>query len=66
MSHRAFSLGAGVIFSLIVLGHVIRLAFSVPWVVAGWTVPMWMSMVGVLVAGFMAYEGFRLSRNARR
>ncbi|MGH9779341.1 MAG: hypothetical protein ACRD5I_13105 [Candidatus Acidiferrales bacterium] len=61
MSHKAFSLVAGVIFSLIVLGHVIRLVFSVPWVVADWTVPIWVSMVAVLVAGFMAYEAFRLS-----
>jgi len=61
MSHRAFSMVAGVIFSLILLGHVIRLVFSVPWVVADWAVPMWVSMAAVLVAGFMAYEAFRLS-----
>ncbi len=62
MSHRVFSLVAAVIFSLIVSGHVIRLVFGVPWVVADWIVPMWLSVAGVLIAGFMAYEGFRLSR----
>lgn len=61
MSHKAYSLTAAVIFSLIVLGHLIRLVFSVPWVVADWIVPMWMSVAGLLIAGFMAYQGFRLS-----
>jgi len=55
---------AAALFSLIVMGHLVRLLFSVPWIVAGWIVPMWMSVVGVLIAGLMAYEGFRLSRKS--
>jgi hypothetical protein len=62
MSHRAYSLVAALLFSLIVVGHLVRLLFRVPWVVADWTVPMWMSVVGIVIAGFMAFAGFRLSR----
>jgi len=61
MSRRAYLLTAAVIFSLITVGHLVRLGLSVPWVVADWIVPMWGSVVGVVIAGFMAYQGFRLS-----
>jgi hypothetical protein len=27
-----------------------------------WAVPMWVSWVALLIAGFLAFEGFRLSR----
>jgi len=61
MSDKAYALAAAVIFSLITVGHLVRLALSVPWVVADWIAPMWMSVVGALIAGFMAFQGFRLS-----
>jgi len=61
MSRRAYLLTAAVIFSLITVEHLVRLGLSVPWVVADWIVPMWGSVVGVVIAGFMAYQGFRLS-----
>ena len=28
-----------------------------------WNVPLWVSVVGVLVPGFLAYEGIRLSKH---
>ena len=64
MSQKTFSLLAGAIFSLVALAHLVRLVFRVEWIVAGWTVPMWLSVVGLLVPGFMAYQGFRLSQKA--
>jgi len=64
MSQRAYLLTAAVIFSLITVGHLVRLGLNVEWIVAGRVMPMWGSVVGVVIAGFMAYEGFRLSRKA--
>jgi len=63
MSQKAFSLTAAVLFSLIALGHVLRLAFG-RWdiTIAGQPIPSWPSWVALLIAGYLAYEGFRLAR----
>jgi hypothetical protein len=62
MNQKTFSLVAGLIFLLVAVMHVLRLALGWHVVLAGWTVPMWISWVALLIAGFLAYEGMRLSR----
>ncbi len=62
MSQKTFSLVAGVIFLVIALMHVLRLVLKWEVVVNGRTMPMWVSWVGVLIAGCLAYEDFRLSQ----
>jgi hypothetical protein len=61
MNQKTFSFVASVIFLLVALGHVLRLAFGWHAVVNMWAVPMWVSWVALLIAGFLAFEGFRLS-----
>lgn len=60
MTQKTFSMTAGVVFSLIALAHIFRVAFQVEWVLQGVTVPMWASWVALFIAGFLAYEGFRV------
>lgn len=60
MSQKTFSLAAAVVFSLIALGHILRVVFGLEWIVEGRTIPMWASWVALLLAGYLAYEGFRL------
>jgi hypothetical protein len=62
MSEHAFSLTAGIIFLLIALGHLARLIFGLPVVVQGVSVPVWASLVALLVTAFLSYEGFHLAR----
>ncbi len=62
MSQKTFSLVAGVIFLVIAIMHVLRLVLKWEAVVNGRAVPMWVSWVGVPIAGYLAYEGFRLSQ----
>jgi len=62
MNSKTFSLTAGVFFLLIALGHLLRVAFGVSFVVGSSSVPMWASGVAVIVAGYLAYAGFRLAR----
>jgi hypothetical protein len=64
MSQKTFSLVAGLIFLVVALGHLSRLAFRWTVVLGGWTLPMWVSWLGLLVAGYLAYEGLSLSRRA--
>ena len=64
MSQKSFSLTAGVIFSLIALLHVLRLVFGWEAIIGGWAVPTWLSWVAMLIAGYLSYQGFRLSRKS--
>ena len=65
MNQQTFSLTTGVVFLLIALLHVLRLVFEWEGTLQGRSVPMWVSGVGILVAGYLAYEGFRLSKKSQ-
>ena len=62
MSQKAFLLVAAIIFLLVGLLHVLRLVYGWTVVIGGWSVPMWVSWVALIVAALLAYEGFRLSK----
>ena len=64
MSQRTFSLVAGVFFGLIALGHVLRIVLGWSLAVQDFSVPMWASVLAVVILGYLAYEGFRLARNS--
>ena len=64
MSDRAFSLAAGIVFLLIALGHLARIIMGVPVVVEGVSVPVWASVVALVVTAFLSYEGLHLARKA--
>ena len=62
MTPRIFSLSATAVFSLIALGHAIRLLFGWHVTVANIVVPVWISWIGLTIAAYLAYQGFRLAR----
>jgi hypothetical protein len=64
MSQKNFSLLAGLIFLLVAVMHALRLALGWHVTFSGWTLPMWVSWVGFVIAGFLAYQGLRLSRHS--
>ena len=64
MSQKTFSLVAGVFFMLIAVAHVLRIAYGASVVVRNTSIPMWASVIAVVVAGYLAYEGIRLSRKS--
>jgi hypothetical protein len=64
MSQKTFSLVAGVFFLLVALGHALRVAFGASVVIQNTPIPMWVSWVALIVAGYLAYQGFRLSRKS--
>ena len=62
MSPRIFLRIAGTIFGLVALLHVFRLLFAWDVVIGNFTFPVWPSWIAPFIAGYLAYEGFRLSR----
>jgi hypothetical protein len=62
MSQHAFLLTAGVMFLLIALGHLLRILFSITFVVDGTPIPMWPSGLAVVVMGYLSYQSLRLAK----
>ncbi len=65
MSQRMFSVTAGVIFALIALGHILRLVFALEWTMQGRAIPMWASWLALLIAAYLASQGFRLGKKSQ-
>jgi hypothetical protein len=63
MTPRLFSLVAGIIFSLVALLHALRLLRGWHVVIGDLSVPVWLSWLGLVIAGYLAYQGFRSSRS---
>jgi hypothetical protein len=63
MTPRIVCLIAAAVFSLIALGHALRLLFGWHVTVESVVVPMWISWIGLAVASYLAYLGFRASRS---
>jgi len=62
LSKNSFSLLAGTIFLIVAVAHALRLLFKWEVVIAGWLVPMWVSAAALVIAAYLAYEGFRTRR----
>jgi hypothetical protein len=58
--HSAYAIVSSVVFFLIALVHLLRLVLQWDMIINGWYVPTWVSVVAVLVAGFLSFRGFRL------
>ncbi len=62
MNHKTYMKASTAIFGFLALLHLARVLFGWDAVVGGWDVPMWVSWVAVLGAGFLAYSGYKLQR----
>lgn len=47
------------LLALVALAHVLRLVFGVDATIGQWVVPMWVSFIGVLLPGGLAYYVYR-------
>ena len=62
MKQGTFLLVTSSIFALIALLHALRLIYGWSVLIGEWTVPVWASAVGFLIAGYLAVQGFLLNR----
>ncbi len=66
MDQKPFSIVAGLIFTLVALFHLVRIYMGWPVDIGDWSVPMWFSWIGLVVAGGLAFFGFRLAAHEPR
>jgi hypothetical protein len=62
MDQKRFNMVAGAIFAAVALLHALRILMAWPVVIGGWTVPMWVSGIGLVVAGGLTYFALNLVR----
>lgn len=62
MKQKTFLQVVGVIFSAGAVIHALRLVLGWEAVLAGWAVPWWISLVGVFLAAYLAYNAFKLMK----
>lgn len=62
MTRKLYLRIAGAIFGVVAMLHALRLLLGVQVVIGGSTYPMWLSWIGPFTAGYLSFEGFRLSR----
>ncbi len=62
MNQGAFVLLTSSLLALIALLHALRLIYGWNVTIGEWTVPVWVSAVGFLIAGYLALQGFLLKR----
>ena len=62
MNQHTFHRIAGAIFLAVALLHLLRLIFRWEAVIGGWMVPGWVSIAGLVVAGYLSWVGFTLRK----
>jgi hypothetical protein len=60
-SERGLLSSAGAIFLAVALIHLARLAFGWSVALGSFAVPLWLSWVGVIVAGYLSYASFHFA-----
>ena len=65
MTQRSFCLITSILFLRMALLHAVRLLQGWQVTIRGAVVPIWVSWIGLVIAGYLAYEGFTLSRRIR-
>ena len=62
MTQRTFSLITSVLFFLVALLHAVRLLRGWQVTIEGAVVPIWISWIGLVIAAYLAYQGFLLRK----
>ena len=65
MKQGVFLLVTSSILALIALLHALRLLYGWNVTIGDWAVPVWVSALGFLIAGYLACQGFLIKRKQR-
>lgn len=57
-NNKWYFTASSIVFTVIAIAHLGRIALMLPANVAGYEVPLWYSGVAVLLAGYLATRGF--------
>ena len=62
MKQKTYNQVTCTIFLIITILHILRLLFGWNANIAGWEVPMWLSVLGVAAGAFLAWSAYKLEK----
>lgn len=62
LNQKTYLQVTGLIFTVIAVLHLLRVLMGWEANLAGWMVPGWLSIVAVVVAGYLAYSAYKLMK----
>jgi len=62
LNQRTYMTVTATLFLVVALIHLLRIIFGWPVEIGGLSIPLWVSWLGVLLAGALAYFGFTQKR----
>ena len=65
MSQKTYFLVCGAVFFVVATAHIMRLIMGWEITIAGWTVPRWFSIPGLIFSGVLSAWGFILASKAK-
>lgn len=65
MKKHTYFLISGIVFGIVAAVHLLRAISGTDIVLMGWDVPVWLSWVAVVAAGFLSYTSFHLSAHRK-
>ena len=60
MTNKLFYTLTAVIFSAVAIMHILRLVYGWEALIGGFMVPMWVSYIGIIIGGFLAYTAIKI------
>lgn len=63
MNLKSFLFLTAMIFSAVSLIHLVRIVLKTDIIIGSWAVPIWMSVVVVIVGTIIACKSFKFSKN---
>ena len=65
MHRKTYLFVTAIVFSVIGVVHLLRIVLGWEAAVGGWSIPMWLSWLAMIVTAVFAYYGFRHGRADR-
>ena len=62
MNQKTYIQVTGLLLTVGVVVHLLRLILGWSANIAGWEVPVWLSVVAVVVAGYLAWSAYKLMK----
>ena len=65
MNSRNYYIVSGIIFAFVACMHLVRILSRFVFVIGSWHVPIWISCLGFIVAGYLSYSAHQLAQGKK-
>jgi len=65
-SEKSLLMIAGIVFLIVALAHLLRIGLGLDLILGDFAVPVWLSWIGVFVAGYLSYSSFHFALRGKK